>query len=77
MSSSGMEAVGGPLTQVGDLVEVRPELGIALREHAEQYVGALPARGRSAGALARVHPLVGEAQRLGHVVVSVGSSTAP
>src|SRR5215213_10124543 len=42
--------------------------GIALGERAQQHVLALAAGGHAAGVLVRVHPLVGDPQRLDGVV---------
>ena len=51
-----------------DLVVVGVEIRLALGHDADQQVASLLAAGAAAAALARVHALVGEAERLGRVL---------
>ena len=49
--------------QLGDVGHVAAQLRLALGQHLHQHVARLPAAGRAARVLVRVHALVGELQR--------------
>ena len=62
---------------VGDPAVVDVEVGLALGHHADEQVTRLRAAGAAAAALAGVHALVGEPQRLGRVLGVLGQDDEP
>ena len=57
------ELAPGPRRQLGDVGHVAPQFRLALGQHLHQHVARLPAAGRAARVLVRVHALVGQLQR--------------
>ncbi len=62
-----VELAGGGLGEVGDGASAGREAGVACGQDAQQRLLDLPRGGHAAGVLLGVHPLVGDAQRLGRV----------